>query len=230
MFKKNTTKLTLIGLGFTLLLSLIMIFVSMIAFTSDNIVKSGKNEIETNNLLVKYTNPDYVICSKDILKPEIIFYGGKTNPENSFFLIYSKYSRGNIFSNDWQITNNGGGSVSNSSSEQVKKILSSKSCSDLQKSQTIDGVNITYNSPITKEQAQKELQQDLEFKKQQQEKNLILDEKGIPNRNEYIDKCIQASGIEVSKTPEEIMKPIVQQCDKDHQNLVIQKGLDPKDY
>jgi hypothetical protein len=156
MFK--TKKIIITGL---ILLPIIFILLignfTLVTFDRNNIIKTGKNDVETNNLLSKYNKPDYVICDKNLLNPEIIFYGEKPDLQNNYFIIYSKYSRNNVLSYDWKIENNGGGSFFNTDITQVRKILTSNTCANLRKSQTLEGITFTYNPPLTQEQIQAQI-------------------------------------------------------------------------
>jgi hypothetical protein len=153
--KKYKSKIIIVSVIAITFVILVTVYLIMMGFTKNNITDSGKKELETKTILADYKDTDYVICKNDILNPEIVYFGEKKDIPNTFFIIYSKYSRSDIFSKNWNVENNGGGSFYNTNKDKVKSILLSKPCNDLQKSQTIDGVQITYNPPLTPQQIQK---------------------------------------------------------------------------
>jgi hypothetical protein len=190
---KNLIKLKIIMPAVILLtLGIVIIgYLTLSGFSKNNIINSGKKELETSTILKDYKDTDYVICNNDLTNPEVVYFGEKKDIPNTFFIIYSKYSRGDIFSKNWDIVNNGGGSFYNTNRDKVKLILSSKPCQDLQKSQTIDGVQITYNPPLTPEQiqaAQKQQEQNQKADEQVKAFNALDPQSKIDAKKKDIEK------------------------------------------
>lgn len=166
-----------------------------------------------------------VICKKDLLNPVNVTIASINGKDQSAFVFYTNLTRDNIF-NDFKTNDYQGASGNTTFSEtdinKVAKLYEQKGCDFFRKDGTYEGVNFTYNPPITKEQAEAQEQQNLESQKQYEQKLQDNKDKGLLNFQLFLSECVTA-------TKPKMVGPLTNEeydrCKSEYDTYLEQKGV-----
>jgi hypothetical protein len=165
-----TKKLQLKKIVISLILLLILIIpISIVLYKSyepfnkvPNLIKEIKGKEQNGNFVWDdLTDGGYkqVICKKDFFNPEVVtlipLYNQK---DNGVFGFYTSLNRKNIFDDfktDDYKASSGSSTFSKLSFDEVAKLYEKNGCDYYKKNTTIDGINISYNPPLTPEEIKK---------------------------------------------------------------------------